>query len=296
MKKGLFAFFILSVVCIFSIDQLWCEEFQYLTPKRYHEGPDFGESAGKLTKTVRVMFIIPEFHISRKIPDPAGETEMIKRFIKSGFKVIDKTQSDKLRNDDQLIAHLKGDRMLAARIGKQHGADLLVVGEAFSETAGEMFNGMISCRARIEAQVIRTDTAEIIASDGVHGSGLDIAESISGKTAIQKAATNLAEKLTMEIINKYNTESSKGTALELVISGLDYDKMINLVQTIEKTSKCAQSAQMRSFVEGRGLVDVDITCSPDQFVQELSSGKMKPFSFKVTSASPLKLEMTARYR
>ena len=35
-----------------------------------------------------VMIIVPEVHIQRPIPDPAGETEIIRRFIESGFKVL----------------------------------------------------------------------------------------------------------------------------------------------------------------------------------------------------------------
>ncbi|MEQ9442433.1 MAG: CsgG/HfaB family protein, partial [Cyclobacteriaceae bacterium] len=37
----------------------------------------------------KVMVIIPEYHITRQVPDPAGETEIIRKFVNAGFPVVD---------------------------------------------------------------------------------------------------------------------------------------------------------------------------------------------------------------
>ena len=43
-------------------------------------------------KKFRVAVVIPEQHLSEPIPDPAGETEVIRQLIKEGFRVVDAKQ------------------------------------------------------------------------------------------------------------------------------------------------------------------------------------------------------------
>lgn len=141
----------------------------------------------------RLMVVIPEHHLTRKIPDPAGETEIIKRLLEKGFKVVDQSQIAKIRYGDQVKAALEGDVNLAVKIGLQYGAEVIIIGEAFSESAGRGIGGMESCRARVEARAIKTDTGEILVADGRHAGGLDITEAIAGKKALQKAGGELGD-------------------------------------------------------------------------------------------------------
>ena len=140
-----------------------------------------------------VMVIIPEFHIQRRIPDPAGETEIIRQFLRAGFRVIDPSVYASL-SDARRLAAGGGDAAEARAIGREYGADVVVIGEAFSEMApGQSQNGLISCRARVEARAVRTSDASIIAADGRHGGGAEITESASAKTALKNAGAAMAD-------------------------------------------------------------------------------------------------------
>ncbi|MEZ4598310.1 MAG: hypothetical protein R2940_00780 [Syntrophotaleaceae bacterium] len=151
---------------------------------------------------LKIMVVVPEYHITHPdpqedvqtednivpIPDPAGETEIIKYLIQEGFQVVDQGVVEKIRYNEQIKAILNGDSDLAQRIGLEFGAEILIVGEAFSELATRnSFGGLTSCRARVEAKAILTESGVIIASEGTFSSGLDTAENIAGKKALQKA-------------------------------------------------------------------------------------------------------------
>src|SRR5690554_6211442 len=40
----------------------------------------------------RIMVVIPEEHLRRLVPDPAAETEVIRRLVDAGFRLVDQTQ------------------------------------------------------------------------------------------------------------------------------------------------------------------------------------------------------------
>ena len=53
-------------------------------------------------------------------------------------------------------------------LGQRHGADVLIVGEASSEKAmsGGALGQLISVRAHVDARALRTDTGDIVTTDG----------------------------------------------------------------------------------------------------------------------------------
>lgn len=152
----------------------------------------------------KIMVVIPEEHIGRKVPDPAGETEIIKKLIEKGFEVVDQGQVKRIRQSQRVASALK-DNKAARDLGKEFEADIIIIGEAFSEFAKRMEAGMVSCRARVEARAVRTDTGRILAADGRHGSALDISENIAGKRALQDAGSELADYFIQQIIKNWST-------------------------------------------------------------------------------------------
>ena len=83
-------------------------------------------------------------------------------------------------------------------------ADILVVGEAFSERGGPvpyMTADMISCKARLEAKMYITRTGQIIAADGTYGAAIDTMETIAAKKALAKAGEEMGRYLTEQLLN-----------------------------------------------------------------------------------------------
>lgn len=151
----------------------------------------------------RVMVVIPEVHLRSPAPDPAGETEFIRQFAEAGFKTIDPdVYAAMRRNDATIVTSLPALKKIALKAG----ADIVILGEAFSERAsdasGGLASGMVGCNARIEAKAILADTGEIIHADGLNSRvpSLHTSEIVAGKKAIQSAATDLAGKFVQKLV------------------------------------------------------------------------------------------------
>jgi len=132
---------------------------------------------------------IPEQHLTQPIIDPAAETELQSILKGVGCTVFE--SSDKLVREWAKVFFKTGQGAVPAQV---KGADLLVVGEAFSEPAG-LFGNLHSCKARLEVKIVDRKTGTILAVDSSNTAAIDLSEHAAGKKALQKAAQNLALRL-----------------------------------------------------------------------------------------------------
>lgn len=149
---------------------------------------------------VRVMIVVPETHIGRQISDPAAETELIRMFAKAKYTVIDQTQYAAMRYTPEMEEVVKNPTSLKARaLTTKYGADLLIVGEAFSQRSELQPPGAISCRARVEVRAVFTQAAQIVAATDGIATGADVTEFIAAKIGLRKAGNVAGQYLLQEI-------------------------------------------------------------------------------------------------
>jgi len=122
---------------------------------------------GKQLPSVSVNVI--EEHLRRPVVDPAVETELMLLLQKLGFKVVDAK-------------------------GSGEKADIAISGEAFSELGGRKGN-LVFCRGRVELKVTETAGATLLAIDRQTDVGVDLAENVAGKNALENAARKLLERI-----------------------------------------------------------------------------------------------------
>ncbi len=186
----------------------------------------------------KVMVVIPEFHIKRVIPDPAGETEIIRKLKSFGYDVVDPSQIEAIRRQDAFNQAVDAnDSKALSNFGRQMDADIIIVGEAFSEDA--MRNGnMFSCRARVEARAIDVNSGSILATNGAHGSGIDIAANVSAKAALRDAGSLMADYFINELCDATlsNLPSDGRRDLGILISNVNFPQYQNFIKSLNNAS------------------------------------------------------------
>lgn len=120
---------------------------------------------------------VTERHVGQFTIDPAAETELTLFARETGFEVVD------------------------SKKGAEKDADIILVGEGFSEFATRRGN-LISVKARLEVKAIDGKTDKVIAIDRQTEVVIDVTEQVAGKTALQKAAAAIAERMLPKIVKE----------------------------------------------------------------------------------------------
>ncbi len=133
----------------------------------------------KLKKGERpaVWVRVRERHVGQPAADPAAQTELIAFLKGTGFAVID------------------------AEEGNEGQADVLLTGEAFSESAGRT-GDIITAKARVEIKVVDRKTGRVVAVERQTAVAADLAEQTAGKAALQEAAAAIAERLIPKLVKE----------------------------------------------------------------------------------------------
>jgi hypothetical protein len=148
----------------------------------------------------RIMVVVPETLLGRqRVPDPAGETELIRRLVESNLRVLDASEVARIRYSEEMGHIIKEADVKAMKaLCKRYHCDLFIAGEAFSEQVNVQparDAGPVQARARIEVKAFVVGTGEIIAANAASAGATDLSPAVAGKTALQNAATELAEYL-----------------------------------------------------------------------------------------------------
>jgi hypothetical protein len=252
----------------------------------------------------RIMVVIPEIHITQRIPDPAGETEIIKKLVGQGFNVVDQKQVAAIRDREKVLTAIKNPQA-AASLGAEFGANIIIIGEAFSELASRERN-MVSTRARVEARAIQTDTARILAADGKFGSGLDIAEFVSAKTALRNAGGQWADYFISQVCQAAGPDNfasagtggpvasmqtpSVGSGVEVLVSNVTYAQLKQFTDRLEKIP--GVRGVEKKLTGNVARVDVQYDGAAEKLADAISETKFGLLRVNIVGLSGSKIEIS----
>jgi len=266
---------------------------QSYKPKAGETAPKYDRNTCALTQggnSPTVMVIIPEVHITRRVPDPAGETEIIKTLIGAGFKVLDPSVYKAIRDSEELGKAVKNqDAAAASRIGSRFGADIIIFGEAFSENTG-LQNGLQTCRARVEARAVSTRNAQILGADGKHAGGLDNSELVAGKAALRNAGAQMGAYFVNTLCEAQGIAKGGGSGenvSEIVLNNASFSSA-GKVETFLKGCKGVKSVK-RSFANGTARYEVVHSGQLDPIASALDQGRAG-VQVEITGADDSKVE------
>jgi TolB-like protein len=130
-------------------------------------------------KRPKVFIQVSERHVGQPTIDPAVETELMLLCKELGFEVID------------------------PKSGSAAKADVLLSGEGFSEFAARHGN-LVSVKARVELKATYRKSNEVLVADREVAVVVDLSEQIAGKSALQKAALQIAQRVLPAAVQQWN--------------------------------------------------------------------------------------------
>lgn len=142
------------------------------------------------------------------------------------------------------------DQQFAVKIGRDSGADIILLAHSTSEKIEKGGIGKyISCHVEATLTAIRCDNTEILSSQTVSGSGLGVSERQARRRAYERFAPKAVEKITRSIFRTWYIAVSDGTVAPLPLTEASSSPEIRLFspQTNEITD--AQSVRLRGIAK-----------------------------------------------
>jgi len=234
-------------------------------------------------KKLRMMVVIPEHHLQNPIPDPAGETEMIRLMVQEGFRVVDQAQVKTIRDKDLVKRAIKGDQKELLAIAQSFGAELLLVGEAFSQDVRSVAGRLPACRARIEARIVQCDTADILSAGDAEDGAEDLSPAVAAKAALRKASARLYEKLASDILTRPAPVSSR---IRVILAGCSFEDKLVFKRLLQSLKELINEVQELSFQDSRAEFDIITSAASSTIAEEIFIGaKKEKINLKVAEQS-----------
>lgn len=143
-----------------------------------------------------------------------------KRFAEMHFDLIDPATSQKLHNNTKLLLEVTKETVVAAKIGLEHHAEVVLTGIISSDHKGKTNAGFDAMNSRLILRVIDPTTAKIFAStqESAAGVGSGVAEALSGSGT--KAGEKAAAYASREIIKWWQELKSAGIAYKITLKNV----------------------------------------------------------------------------
>lgn len=215
------------------------------------------DGLGLMIKTTagnpRVVVIIDEIVDGVLAGTTNAETNIIGQLLKSGYKVVDQQQLEKIKEENILKAISAGDEKAAATIGKKFDADVSVVGKVNTVTTINEY-GSYSASAQLSAKVIKVSSGDMLFAVNKISRIWDITKEAAVSIAIDMAAKLAGEEFVKDIAPKL----SESNVLKLTVSGVT---SINKLEDFKKLLKIYESVfevTVRSVVEDTVEMEIEL--------------------------------------
>lgn len=170
---------------------------------------------------------------------------LVKKFTEKRFTIISPEQisASYKKKIKELFNNLEGDEnkfvSLAAKIGMDVNADIVIIGKAKSVSAGKLKYGgytgdMKSYQADVSFKVVNVGDGRIIAVSSKHGAAVHITDQTGGINAIKEASEAAADDLINQILKAWEDILNNGNLITLYVRGLTLTDEIKFSKSLKE--------------------------------------------------------------
>lgn len=238
----------------------------------------------------RVMVLIQEFVDGIEQPSELVQTEMEKMFLAKGFPVVDQAQLEMIKQRDVALSYTNPQK--AAVLGRQFGAEVVIVGQAESnllESSMPYGVQVFAYTADITAKAIKTDTAEVMVVDSASGTERGSGRVPTANKALASAGSKMAGAMMFRILEKWRSEVFNTVSIQLIVENMRPADVDVLKQDLAAI-RGVQAVNQRSFRSGILIMDITVDGAIWQgFEQRLMN--LPDIKFQLVAKTENKIEL-----
>jgi len=222
-----------------------------------------------------------------------AETTLTEIFLNKGFQVVDPGTVRRNLEREKALRIIEGDDQAAALFALKHGAQLAVVGKAFSKSApGKLGNtNLRSIQGVVTARVVATDSGKVLASKSARSAKPHIDEMTGGSLAIKSASKKLADGLIAQVLGTWRKQEQSGAReFTLTVSGLvSFLHLEAVMAFLENDVEGLKKVQQKSYTGGIAEIALEYGGASRDLARALAMHQFTGFRLNPTDVSANKI-------
>lgn len=215
------------------------------------------------------------------------ENTLITKFMEKGFTFVDRQVIlQGIKDDPSIVRSLLSDlsNEIALKLASEGEAEVAIIGQAVAKAGPALMGTIIrSCQANISARAMNADNGETLASFSSNAVVAHVDPITGGTEALKKAAGEIADKLISQIIAKWQGRVGGTYTVKIIISGLDFAKVMDFKGFLKDHLRGVQEIYERSYKDGVTTMDLEVKSSAKEIAEELSRKNFNKGLLEVTS-------------
>ncbi len=213
----------------------------------------------------RVMVLIQE---SRNGETKAGynsaATAILDFLTEKEFNIVDPAQVAALMgsNDEYIAQAAAGDPVAAAKLGRDNGAEVILVGRATGSLAPDnpMLGNMKSGQADLNITVINCQTGKVITAKNAHQAKPHISAETAMSNALLAAGKKILDRdLFDKIVGHWQDQANNGQELRVLVKGVDsFAKLKEVKMYVQTMSPNVVTVTQRSWTKEKGQLELAV--------------------------------------
>jgi len=239
----------------------------------------------------RIMLLGMEMTGEEQRASLSAQTIMEKILIDRGFDLVDEAQVEIVKARD--IALHPDDHKTAAALGERFGAEIIIVFQAIADyegTSDAYGLSLHSYRGTLDARIIYTDTADLLASVSVSRYAASEGRPAAIRLAFQRLGQKAAPLIIEKILMQWQTHINK---LELVVKGLDFKEMTKMKEHL-RMIRHVHAVAAPGFDNGVAVFSLRSALSSQRIAEEITKGRPFP-NLRIISLSPGRIEAEKKH-
>ncbi len=244
----------------------------------------------------RLMVIVDEKNMGEhysywSVDMNTTENEIMNQLLEKGFPFVDRQVAMKKLERDMIMAAVNGDETAARSIGLQAGAEVLIVGKAFSKPASGApavlrQAGMVSCQATVNLRAIRADDGTILATSSQQAAAAHIDQLTGGTLALKRAAKMAADELSDKIIARWQKDIYSGTTINLRLLNVgSYSDLVKIKNLLPVVIRGVQKVYQRDYSQNTAFFEMEVRGNANQVAEELVMKDLSPYKIEVMNVT-----------
>jgi hypothetical protein len=179
--------------------------------------------------------------------------------------------------------------------GLELAADLVIIGESTSQflKMDDFLQGMKSSTANIRGRVIRADTSEVIAAKSMDGRAVGLTESEAASKSLTLVSQKVSDYFISEIVKSWKKELKKGGIFDVVIYGVNYEKLNKIINQIS-IMEGVTNIEKIYFVADKSLLNITFVGDSITLAEKIKD--LKDMKLEIVGLSMQKIEIESKDR